>query len=244
MRKKITAFLSDYPHVWTVLYFPLYLAAFLYLEGMDARPYHIIHFPLDQMIPFCEYFIIPYFLWFIYIAAVFLRLFFRDRSGFYRYAVFLYTGMTVFLIASAVYPNGHLLRPAGFDRDNIFIRMVCFLYQTDTSTNILPSIHVFNSIAAHMAVVHTPELSKNRWTVRGSRILAVSIVLSTVFLKQHSCIDVFAGILAALFMNELVYRSDILIKAHHLVGKLIGKNRYLSPAFSGKIHGTAEDAEI
>ena len=150
MQQRLRTFLSDYPHIWTALYFPFYLACFIFLERMEARPYHVIHFPLDQLIPFCEYFIIPYFLWFLYIAAVFIWLFFRDRENFYKYIVFLYTGMTIFLIASAVYPNGHLLRPAEFDRDNIFIRMVCFLYQADTSTNILPSIHVFNSIAAHM----------------------------------------------------------------------------------------------
>ena len=244
MQQRLRTFLSDYPHIWTALYFPFYLACFIFLERMEARPYHVIHFPLDQLIPFCEYFIIPYFLWFLYIAAVFIWLFFRDRENFYKYIVFLYTGMTIFLIASAVYPNGHLLRPAEFDRDNIFIRMVCFLYQADTSTNILPSIHVFNSIAAHMAVVHTPGLAKNKWTVRGSRLLAVSIILSTVFLKQHSCVDVISGILLGMFMNDLVYQSSLLVKAHYFIGKLVGKNRDLSPTFSGKIHGSAKDAEI
>lgn len=244
MQQRLRTFLSDYPHIWTALYFPFYLACFIFLERMEARPYHVIHFPLDQLIPFCEYFIIPYFLWFLYIAAVFIWLFFRDRENFYKYIVFLYTGMTIFLIASAVYPNGHLLRPAEFDRDNIFIRMVCFLYQADTSTNILPSIHVFNSIAAHMAVVHTPGLAKNKWTVRGSRLLAVSIILSTVFLKQHSCVDVISGILLGMFMNDLVYQSGLLVKAHYFIGKLVGKNRDLSPTFSGKIHGSAKDAEI
>ena len=244
MQQRLRTFLSDYPHIWTALYFPFYLACFIFLERMEARPYHVIHFPLDQLIPFCEYFIIPYFLWFLYIAAVFIWLFFRDRENFYKYIVFLYTGMTIFLIASAVYPNGHLLRPAKFDRDNIFIRMVCFLYQADTSTNILPSIHVFNSIAAHMAVVHTPGLAKNKWTVRGSRLLAVSIILSTVFLKQHSCVDVICGILLGMFMNDLVYQSGLLVKAHYFIGKLVGKDRDLSPTFSGKIHGSAKDAEI
>ena len=244
MQQRLRTFLSDYPHIWTALYFPFYLACFIFLERMEARPYHVIHFPLDQLIPFCEYFIIPYFLWFLYIAAVFIWLFFRDRENFYKYIVFLYTGMTIFLIASAVYPNGHLLRPAEFDRDNIFIRMVCFLYQADTSTNILPSIHVFNSIAAHMAVVHTPGLAKNKWTVRGSRLLAVSIILSTVFLKQHSCVDVISGILLGKFMNDLVYQSGLLVKAHYFIGKLVGKDRDLSPTFSGKIHGSAKDAEI
>ena len=61
MRQKLRTFLSRHPHMWTTLYLPLYLGCFMYLEGKEARPYHVIHFPLDQMIPFCEYFIIPVF---------------------------------------------------------------------------------------------------------------------------------------------------------------------------------------
>ena len=80
MRQKLRTFLSRHPHIWTTLYLPLYLGCFMYLEGKEARPYHVIHFPLDQMIPFCEYFIIPYFLWFLYVAAVFVWLFFKDRK--------------------------------------------------------------------------------------------------------------------------------------------------------------------
>ncbi len=244
MSKKCRSFLADYPHAGTILYFAVYLTWFIWLENRANRPYHVIHFPLDDYIPFCEYFIIPYLLWFLYIAAVFTWLFFKDREHFYRYIAFLYTGMTLFLIVSTLYPNGHLLRPLKFERDNIFTQMVCFLYWADTSTNILPSIHVFNSVAAHAAVMHTPGLAKNRWTVLGSRILCVSIILSTMFLKQHSCIDVILGLALASCMHKLVYQPDFLVKAHDFIGKLVGNDRYLSPTFAGKIHRTAKDAEI
>lgn len=244
MKQRLKNFLTDYPHTWTIFYFIFYLAWFVWLEGRSSLPYHLIHFPLDDYIPFCEYFIIPYFMWFLYVGAVYIWLFFRDRQNFYRYITFLYTGMTVFLIVSTIYPNGHLLRPVEFDRDNIFIRMVCFLYWADTSTNILPSIHVFNSIAAHMAVVHTPELAKRKWTVRLSRILSVSIILSTMFLKQHSCVDVILGIAFGVCMNRVVYHSEFLVKAHDLVGKLVRNDRNLAPTFARKIHRTAKDAEI
>ena len=152
--------------------------------------------------------------------------------------------MTLFLLVSTVYPNGHLLRPLEFERDNIFIEMVCFLYGADTSTNILPSIHVFNSIAAHMAVMHTPALAEKKWTVRCSRILYVSIILSTMFLKQHSCMDVILGITLGYGVNHLVYHTDSLIKAHDLVRKLVGKDGDFSSTFSRKVHRPAKDAEI
>ena len=191
------------------LYTVFYLLCFSYLENRHVR-YHIIDSSLDDKIPFCEYFVIPYILWFGYIAVVYLWLFFHDKSTFFKYIAVIYTGMTLFLIISTIYPNGHLLRPTEFSRNNIFIRLVCFIYWADTSTNILPSIHVFNSIAAHVAVMNAPELRNKKWTVRGSLILCVSIILSTMFIKQHSCFDVITGILMGAIMYVIVYQLDII----------------------------------
>lgn len=134
-----------------------------------------------------EYFIVPYLLWFVYVAAVFLYLFFKGtKQEFYRYCAFLFTGMTLFLLISTLYPNGHLLRPTEFPRHNIFTFAVQILYQADTPTNIFPSIHVFNSIAAHRALVNNLRLGHNRLIRGGSLVLMVSIILATMFLKQHS----------------------------------------------------------
>ena len=49
------------------LYAVVYLVAFYYLENRKVA-YHIIHFGIDAYIPFCEYFIIPYLMWFGYVA--------------------------------------------------------------------------------------------------------------------------------------------------------------------------------
>ena len=83
--------------------------------------------------------------------------------------------------------------------------MVQWLHSTDTATNILPSIHVYNSLAVHMAVIKSEKLRQYKWVQVISFVLAVSIVLSTIFLKQHSVWDVItAGILAAV-MYAFVY---------------------------------------
>ena len=103
--------------------------------------YHIIYSPIDGHIPFIEAFIVPYLLWFPYIAAVVLYLFFTNKNDFYQSCIFLFSGMTIFLIVSAVYPNGDLLRPSTFPRNNIFTSLVKMVYAADTPTNILPSIH-------------------------------------------------------------------------------------------------------
>ncbi len=200
--------IHKYRHALVLLYGLIYMPWFMWLESRADLPYHVIHVGLDDRIPFVEYFIVPYLLWFLYIAAVFLYLFFKDRREFYQYCIFLFTGMTLFLIISTVYPNGHLLRPSEFERNNIFTLAVQLLYQADTATNIFPSLHVFNSIAAHRAVVNNPALRKKRLIRGGSFILMVSIILATMFLKQHSVLDVISGILLGVLMDQLVYRTD------------------------------------
>lgn len=202
------AFFQKYRHALVLLYGLIYMPWFMWLESRSNLPYHVIHVKLDDMIPFVEYFIVPYLLWFVYVAAVFVYLFFKNRREFYQYCIFLFTGMTLFLIVSTLYPNGHLLRPNTFARNNIFTFAVQILYQADTATNIFPSLHVYNSIAAHRAVANSETLTGNRLIRGGSFVLMVSIILATMFLKQHSVLDVISGILLGLVMEQLVYRTD------------------------------------
>lgn len=206
--KHMKAFFQKYRHALVLLYGLIYMPWFMWLESRSNLPYHVIHVKLDDMIPFVEYFIVPYLLWFVYVAAVFVYLFFKNRREFYQYCIFLFTGMTLFLIASTLYPNGHLLRPNTFARNNIFTFAVQILYQADTATNIFPSLHVYNSIAAHRAVANSETLAGNRLIRGGSFVLMVSIILATMFLKQHSVLDVISGILLGLVMEQLVYRTD------------------------------------
>ena len=117
--------------------------------------------------------------------------------------------MTVFLVVSTLWPNGHHLRPYTMPRDNIFTAMVARLWQTDTPTNLWPSIHVYNSIGAHVALCRC-SLGKKRWLRGASLVLCISIILSTIFLKQHSMFDVLTGLLMASAMYVLVYRQDVI----------------------------------
>ncbi len=188
---------QKYKHAWVFLYAFIYFPWFLYLEKHVTKSYHVIQLDIDKKIPFIESFIVPYYLWFAFMAITVLYFFFVDKTDFYRIFAFLVTGMTVFLILSTVYPNGQLLRPTHFERDNIFVDMVRHLYQTDTPTNIFPSIHVYNSLGIYIAIRKSIRLQEKKWIQQGAFLLTVLIILSTLFLKQHSIIDVIgAGVMA------------------------------------------------
>ena len=116
--------------------------------------------------------------------------------------------MTFFLFLCTVFPNGLNLRPTSFVRDNIFVDLVRYIYRTDTPTNVLPSIHVFNSIGVCIAIWHSSALKKHRWIQYGSYVLALLIILSTVFLKQHSVTDVIAAFVLACVIYPFVYAAQ------------------------------------
>lgn len=178
-----------------------YLPAFQLLENRSV-PVHIIQGKIDNLIPFCEYFIIPYLLWFGYVAVtvIYFACINKSKEEYRQFCTTLLTGMIVFLIISYIYPNGQNLRPA-LDGSNIFERLVMNLYKTDTSTNILPSLHVFHSVSCCIALVRNDKIRQNRMVTAFIYILTIAIVLSTMFLKQHSIIDV----VMALIMNGVCF---------------------------------------
>ena len=63
----------------------------------------------------------------------------------------------------------------------------------------------YNSIAVNLAVWHSENFRDKKVIRIGSAVLMVSIILSTMFLKQHSVFDVVTGIIMAVFMYMLVY---------------------------------------
>ena len=195
---------DKYHHAWVFLYGFIYMPWFSWLEKHVTSNYFVIHSVFDDYIPFIEIFIIPYLLWFVYVSGTVLYFFFTDKQGFYRICTLLITGMTLFLIICTIFPNGLNLRPSTFARDNIF-DLVRFIYRADTSTNVLPSLHVYNSIGCYIAIRNSQKLRQYKWVQNGSLVLTVSIVLSTMFLKQHSVVDVIAAIVMIYFIYQFVY---------------------------------------
>lgn len=187
------------------LFLPGYLLAFFLLETFISGDgsYWSSYIFLDDYIPFLEGFVIFYCLWYPFMIVPGLYLFFKDIPEFKRYIWYL---ICAFAICFAVYilvPNGQDLRPEVFERDNIFTYIIGLIYSADTNTNVFPSMHVAGALGAAEAFFRTDGLKKYRAV---SVITAVLICASTVFIKQHSLLDVFGGIAVWLISHITVYR--------------------------------------
>ena len=89
--------IKKYKHFLPVVVYGIfYLKCFQYLETHITKGYHLIHTPFDDMIPFCEFFVIPYFMWFGYIAWSVLYFGFcnKNRREYYQLIINLGIGMT------------------------------------------------------------------------------------------------------------------------------------------------------
>lgn len=212
---KIKDFLKKYNHAWILLYAFIYMPWFTYLEKTVTTHFYEIHSKIDDYIPFIEYFIIPYLLWFVYMLVGGFFIFFTDKKEFYKMSAFGIIGMTLFLIICTVFPNGLHLRPTVFARDNIFVDLVKQLYATDTPTNVLPSIHVYNSITIAIAVGRSKLLENKHWIKMASYIMAILIILSTMFLKQHSITDVICAFAIAAAAYCVIYVPST-VKTHKI----------------------------
>ena len=191
------------------VYAPIYLYWFVYIEKHKFAHYAVIHTMIDDYIPFLEVFIIPYYMWFLYVSLTLLFFMFSfDIEDYYKNFFFLATGMTVFLVISTLFPNMHHLRPAVMPRDNIFTHLVQIIYSTDTPTNLWPSIHVYNSIGTMIAVHHSKRFNKTGTVIMD--IIGILIILSTLFVKQHSFYDVITAFIMAIIFYLFFYHTAIL----------------------------------
>ncbi len=190
------------------IYVPIYMIWFIWIEQHRFSNYTVIHTVFDDYIPFVEAFIIPYYMWFLYISVTLVALLLSfEVEDYYKNFFFLATGMTIFLVISTMFPNMHNLRPVVMPRDNIFTHLVQFIYKTDTSANLWPSIHVYNSIGAMIGLQHCSKISK-KMKITG-HVIGVSIILSTVLVKQHSVYDVATAFIMAIIFYCVFYRTTL-----------------------------------
>ncbi len=183
----------EFKHLKLLLFWPVYGLVFLLLERGLTLQYHPVHCALDDRIPFCEYFLVPYYFWFLFLVGMLLYTLLNDKDCFVGYMKFIIITYTVTCIIYLLYPTCQQLRPVSFKREGILTDIVRFLYVFDTNTNVCPSIHVIGSVAVLFASWHTERFRSVGWQLF-FWLATVLISVSTVFLKQHSVIDIIVAV--------------------------------------------------
>lgn len=116
----------------------------------------------------------------------------------------MFSGMAICLLLYLLFPNGLNLRPQTIPINNPAAWLVQTIWSMDTSTNVCPSIHVASTLAILFAVWRSHIWHHRKLVVGGCTLLTVLICLSTLFLKQHSVVDVLCGIALTVLLHLAV----------------------------------------
>lgn len=198
--------LGKWSHVIYAGILPLYLVLYFAVEKLVVTDYWVTDLPIDNFIPFCEYFVIPYVLWLPFLVIPGLVLMMRNGPEFKRYMSFIGLSFISTLAFCLIVPNGQNLRPTEFPRDNFFTSLVQWLYAADTNTNVLPSMHVIGCFAPLFAA-HRTLPKRLRWLEGLALVETLLVCAATVLIKQHAILDVFVAIPWALFWGWVVYQK-------------------------------------
>lgn len=196
---------NEYRHLLLLIFWPVFGLLFAYVEKHYPVEYYTpMHSVLDNFIPFFEWFVIPYLFWFIYLTGMVIYTVLYDIEAFKKMMWFVIITYSITLIIYLIWPTCQELRPAVFERDNIFTRIMRDYYQFDTNTNVCPSLHVIGGIAVQFTFLHCKGKKHIGWHI-AFLVTTILICMSTVFLKQHSIIDVFAALPVCLLGYFLCY---------------------------------------
>ncbi len=199
----------EYRHLKWLLLWPIYYLRYPFIEALNTPERCFpVSFWLDEKIPFHESFFIAYQLWMVCLLGMTLYTVLYDIPSFKKYMKFLAISFSISTVVYLVFPTCQNLRPTVFERDNILTKLVQMMYQVDTNTNVCPSEHVIGAMAFLAAAINTKSLrSAGKITVIAA--LAIIISISTLFLKQHSVVDVIAAMPVCMIAYYFCYcRKD------------------------------------
>ena len=183
-------------------YFTLY---FLTEALIPAEHCYVVHSWMDDVIPFCEVFIIPYVGWYVLIVASLLYFMLYNVDSFKKLSKFIIITQVSAMVIYILFPTRQDLRPTEFPRDNVFTWIINILYTFDTNTNVCPSLHVAYSIG--IASVWAKEKDVSAWVRTFIIVFCILVCLSTAFIKQHSVVDAFVAMPICLAAEIFLYKD-------------------------------------
>ncbi|MDD3223275.1 MAG: phosphatase PAP2 family protein [Clostridium sp.] len=164
---------------------------------------------IDRSIPFVRQFVIPYVMWYPMVPLVFIYICVKDKENYCRmiisFAFSLITCYIIFFFFQTTVP-----RPAVTGND-VYSNLVKLIYSIDNPYNCFPSIHVM--ICALMIEGIWKTRNKSNVVAVIVTFIGISVMLSTVFIKQHVVLDGVSGIMVAsivYFLANKIIRGNVL----------------------------------
>ncbi|KRE65591.1 phosphatase PAP2 family protein [Paenibacillus sp. Soil750] len=185
-----------------LLLIPLVGLIYIHLNQDKGTAYSLMT-DLDRQIPFIQGFVVPYLSWYLFLAVGFLYLAYQDRSNYFQTLVEFVIGLLLCYSVYAIYQTT-VPRP-DIQGSDWLLRTVQWVYRSDEPFNCFPSTHVLTAYLMMRAYIRSKRIAKPYTILVAS--MAVLIIVSTLFVKQHVLMDIVGAVLVAEGVVYVVERS-------------------------------------
>lgn len=190
LMSKTKAVKNETPRKIFLLAVVLFLNIVVYKIAQIAVPGGIsLVTPIDNMIPFVSYFVVPYYLYAVFLLLPF-AVFWKDYKN---YMVMALSLVAVLAISNVIFFafQTEVPRP-DIQSTDVFSKAVLAIYSTDNPVNAFPSLHV-----AVPTIVTLFIFLRSRKFGLCLTPITILIILSTLFIRQHVIADVVGGLVLA-----------------------------------------------
>ena len=106
-----------------------------------------------------------------------------------------------------LFPNGQDLRATDLG-NSITDRLIKWIYTADTNTNVIPSMHIIGTVAGIFAMFYAKS-QKGKILKYVLLVIGIAIMLATVFVKQHSALDVIISFIVCIPLYLLTFAGGL-----------------------------------
>jgi len=193
----------EYRHLLLLLGWVGYFVLYLLTENLiPPEACYPVYCALDDFVPFCEWFIIPYVSWYLLIIGSLAYFLLYSVDSFKKLQTYIIITQIIAMAVYIIFPNRQDLRPTVMYA-NPLTWIVNLIYSVDTNTGVCPSLHVGYSLG--IASTWLREKSVPKWVRIAIAVWCGVICISVAFVKQHSVVDIFAAIPMCLFAEWFVF---------------------------------------
>ncbi|SFA87950.1 MULTISPECIES: phosphatase PAP2 family protein [unclassified Bacillus (in: firmicutes)] len=188
------------PYLLFLLIMPV--LGYLYqLLNIHSRNAVTVSTGLDSGIPFVPLFILPYIFWYVFIFGYLVYFCFKDKNVYLKTLTTIVVGE---LVCFVIYFSFQTTVPRPqLQGDSIFIDLVALIYANDQPYNCFPSIHVLTTFAIMMGSLHIKR--KHVFHKLFIPVMGSSIIISTLFVKQHYLLDMIGSMFLVSFLYGVIF---------------------------------------
>jgi len=188
---KNTVFLAIYYFIAIILYE-------IIAELTFPRAQSVFYTPIDNMIPFISIFVIFYvFIFYPFVLYTLGYFAYIKPEKFDRFFLAIIIMYVLSYLTYLIYPV-RMNRPDLSDASDFLSKVMYNYYQEDLPVNCFPSLHASNStLMAYFLSKENKRLSIVFW------LIAIAVMISTLFVRQHVIVDEITGFLVAIFAAKI-----------------------------------------